>query len=323
VIKSAYNYNTKRYDFSPIFRLVKNHLSNSDITIGNFEVTTAGKKYPYLGYPSFNTPDSVLSTLKNCGFDLLFTANNHCLDYGFKGLQRTIRQIKKHGINNTGTSNNPNKRFVIKQIKGIKIGFMAYVYGINGWENLKKRNLLSRYINIINPKHIKQNINHAKKMGCEYVIVSLHWGTEYQQEITPKQQKLVQSMFAWGADIILGSHPHVIQKAERYTYGGRDKYVIYSMGNFISNMSEKTVGNSLTEDGVLVKIKLRRLRTSGNIIIERIHYIPTWVKRINIGKNFKFTIIPIADFLKKPNLKKKLRLRLIRSHQDTMGMIIH
>ncbi|HKJ80557.1 MAG TPA: CapA family protein, partial [Ignavibacteriaceae bacterium] len=142
------------FDFNPVYRLVKKYLSSSDFTFGNLETVTAGKDKKYSGYPLFNSPDSYIRALKNTGFDLLTTANNHALDKSEKGVLRTIKILNENEINYNGTyiSKNDRDSLRIFEVKGIKIAFLAYSYGTNGHKIPKGKPYL---INLINFAQMK------------------------------------------------------------------------------------------------------------------------------------------------------------------------
>jgi len=157
-INSAFNPQSGTYDFSPNFQHVKKYFEESDITIGNFETVTAGSKYDYSGYPTFNAPEETIAALAYSGFDILATANNHSLDKGRNGLIGTIDTIHKHGMKNVGTYKEPRDEILIQSVNDISIAFLAYTYGCNGLEGLITKEELSYMVNLIDEEKIKRDI---------------------------------------------------------------------------------------------------------------------------------------------------------------------
>ena len=123
--KDAYNSTTKIYDFSHVFNNIADELRSADVTIGNLETTFAGPERGYSGYPTFSTPDALATNLREVGFDVLCTANNHSLDKGYKGLTRTLEVLDNNGIAHMGTyaSEESQNKILVKDVNGIKIAF--------------------------------------------------------------------------------------------------------------------------------------------------------------------------------------------------------
>lgn len=325
-INSAFNPQSGTYDFRPNFQHVKKYFEESDITVGNFETVTAGSKYSYSGYPTFNTPEEAIEALAYSGFNILATANNHSLDKGRSGIIGTIDTIDKYGMKNVGTYKEPTDKILIEEINDISIAFLAYTYGCNGLEGLITKEELSYMVNLINEEKIKSDIERARDEGVDIVTVFMHWGHEYQRNPSQEQKDLAHKMFNWGADIILGSHPHVIQKGEVVNVNGRDRYVIYSMGNFISNQRRETLTNSnrkYTEDGVIVRINLEKNHSEGITTIKEIEYIPTWVYRYSLEGRLRYEILPIEEFLstESNSLSRETMSRLEESLQQTQYIL--
>ena len=150
-LDGAYDYKTNTYNFEHSFKAIKSIIREADIAIANFEGTTAGNEvYAYQGYPLFNAPDEALDAIKNAGFDILSTANNHSLDTRKAGIIRTIEQIKARGMEPIGTfTSKPETRVLIKDVKGIRFAFMAYTEMVNGLETVLTPEDLDVMVNII------------------------------------------------------------------------------------------------------------------------------------------------------------------------------
>jgi len=286
------------YNFYPMFKDVAPYLRNADLTIGNLETTLSGREAVYqqknadTGYPMFNCPDELAPALKNAGFDVLTTANNHCLDRGATGLKRTLNVLDKHQIAHTGTfrTYKESTSFLIKQIKGIKVGILSYTYGTNYIPTPTNESWI---VNRINQRKILADIKKLKPQ-VDLVIVSLHFGREFHRYPSDTQKSLVQLLLNNGVDIILGAHPHVIQPMIFY----KNKFAIYSLGNFIS----KQMWNNIhTESGMILKIVVKK-KKNGTVKINSVNFIPTWSQQkfLTKGKSL-FRVIPIDKFIKKPD----------------------
>ncbi|MEJ2616494.1 MAG: CapA family protein [Ignavibacteriaceae bacterium] len=284
------------FDFNPSFKFVKKYFENSDFLFGNLETVTAGRSRGYSAYPLFNSPDEYITALKNAGFNLLTTANNHAFDKGKKGVIRTIEQLGKNNISYPGTFKSESDRDSIRifNIKGIKIAFLAYSYGTNGIPVPKNNSYL---INLIDTSLIHKDIKHARKNGAEIVLVYFHFGYQYSRKPNDFQKQIVNETINDGADIIIGGHPHVLQPVRYFKTRSAtldSGFVAYSMGNFISNQRDR-----FTDAGMILNITISKNTLDDSIYISNVSYTPTWVFRgeVKVGtkpgteKN-EFIIIP-------------------------------
>jgi poly-gamma-glutamate synthesis protein (capsule biosynthesis protein) len=319
--KAAYNKKEGNYDFTPSFKYIKNYVQKSDLSLANFETVTAGKEIGFHGFPRFNTPKESLLAIKDAGFNILSTANNHSLDQGKGGLIKTIDSIEEHGMKNIGTYKEPSSRILIEEIEGIKMAFLCYTYGMNGMDATLTSEELGYMINKIDEDKIKEDIKKSKELDSDIIIVFIHWGNEYQREPSEYQIDLGKKMIDWGANIILGSHPHVIQRSETVHKDGKDNFIIYSMGNFLSNQRRENVDNKYTEDGVMVQIEIEKDFIKQDTKIKKIYYIPTWIHRYKDEKGLNYEILPIKDVLEGNIVIKEInqiKSRIKESYKDTI-----
>lgn len=277
------------FDFNPVFRKVSEHLSKSDFTFGNLETIFAGKNSKFTGYPRFNSPSELLDALKNSGFDLLTTSNNHSLDRGEVGILRTINELNKRSINYNGTYVSQSDRDSIRifNIKGVTIAFLAYSYGTNGNPIPKGKSYL---INLIDFEIIRRDIQSAKSKNPDIVLVHYHFGEEYQKEPNDYQKAVVDSTIKMGADIIIGGHPHVLQpvkfiKSENSVFDS--VFVAYSLGNFISNQQWR-----YSDAGGILTLHISKNIYDKSTKISYIEFIPTWVFKGNTGSKNEYLILP-------------------------------
>ncbi|WP_416197435.1 MAG: PGA-cap domain-containing protein [Sporanaerobacter sp.] len=319
-IKGAYDSNTNTYDFKDNFKYVKKYVEAADLALVNFETVTAGEDVGFKGYPNFNSPMESLEALSYTGFDILSTANNHALDQGKKGLLSTIENIEAAGLKNIGTYREKNEPLLIEKVNDINIGLLSYTYGCNGMEYTLTQEELGYMINIIDEDKIKNDIYKLKEMGSDIVVVFIHWGNEYQMEPSEEQMELGRKMVEWGANIIFGSHPHVIQKTEIVEYGGKDNFIIYSLGNFLSNQRRETIKNKYTEDGIMINIEVEKDFAKGETTIKNITYIPTWVKKYSSNGKAKYEIIPIDEFIDKET-NQEILAKIKESYENTMKKV--
>jgi poly-gamma-glutamate synthesis protein (capsule biosynthesis protein) len=262
------------FDFTGVYSEVRDYISKADISIGNLETVTAGKSKKYSGYPFFNAPDDFLYALNYAGFDLLMTANNHAIDQSAIGVERTIKQLNKYGLHQTGTfiSQEDKDSLRIFQVNGIRIAMLAYSEHTNDVPIPKGKNYL---INLINEELIAEDILAARKKGAEVVLVHFHYGPEYKREPSSYQKEVVQNTIELGADIIIGGHPHVIQPVDYFTSenGNLDTgFVAYSMGNFVSNQRWR-----YSDVGLILTIDIAKNIYTDSVFINNVSYLPVWV----------------------------------------------
>lgn len=240
------------FDYSSCFTEVRPYIEGADLAIGNLEVTLGGE--PYRGYPCFSAPDAWLQVLKETGFDIVTTSNNHCLDRGRYGLERTLRMTDSLEVLALGTYRDAADREarypLMVEKNGIRIAFLTYTYGLNGFTVSAPC-----IVNTIDTMMIKEDLRRTYDLHPDVVIALMHWGTEYRLEPDSYQQFYARWLLSHGVDHIIGSHPHVIEPTEWRPCDDRpDRHlIVWSLGNFISNMSAPH-----TFDGTMLTLTLRK-----------------------------------------------------------------
>ena len=274
------------YDFHENFEYVKPWLKQADLVLGDFE-GTVNKDHYLAGYPLFNAPGEVMDAIKDAGYQVLDLAHNHILDSQIEGVVSTADAIEKAGMTPIGVyTHEPRDKapFVIKEVNGIKVALLAYSYGFNGIEQSISQEDYNRYLSDLDEDKMKAEIERAEK-EADITIIMPQMGVEYQIEPTEEQKKLYHKMIDWGADIIFGGHPHVVEPAETVEKNGDKKLIIYSMGNFISNQRIETMQDvenaKWTERGVLMDVTIKK--KSGKTTIETAQAHPSWVSRTPKG----------------------------------------
>jgi poly-gamma-glutamate synthesis protein (capsule biosynthesis protein) len=235
-VKAAYNPQSKRHEYEHWFQFLKDTIASADFAIANLETPLGGE--PYSGYPMFSAPDAFAEELKKVGFDILVTANNHTVDKGRKGLERTLSILDSLNILHTGSFRNQQEHDsttpLMIEAKGVKIALLSYTYGTNGIP-VPKPNV----VNLIDHVQMEKDIVNARSLGAQIIIPIIHWGVEYQTYEHPSQVKTAEFLAVKGVDAIIGMHPHVVQPI-KYVKSNRDSIpVAYSLGNAVANMRDR------------------------------------------------------------------------------------
>ena len=274
------------YDFHENFDYVKPWLKQADLVIGDFE-GTVNKDHYLAGYPLFNAPGEVMDAIKDAGYQVLDLAHNHILDSQIEGVFSTADAIEKAGMTPIGVyTHEPRDKapIVIKEVNGIKVALLAYSYGFNGIEEYISKEDYDNHLSDLNEDKMKAEIERAEK-EADITVIMPQMGIEYQLEPTEEQKQLYHKMIDWGADIIFGGHPHVVEPAETVEKDGDKKLIIYSMGNFISNQRIETMQDEenakWTERGVLMDVTIKK--KAGKTTIETAQAHPSWVNRTPKG----------------------------------------
>ena len=272
------------YVYDDCFEHIAADIMEADMAICNLEVPLGGKG-TYSGYPCFSAPDSYAVALRDAGFNLMLTANNHCLDKKDKGARRTLTALDSLKIRHIGTYHDKAQREKlvphIEDINGFKVGFLNYTYGTNGISPTD-----GMEVSLIDKKKIKEEIARTKEAGAELLVVTMHWGIEYVLLENNVQRDLANFLVNEGVDLVIGGHPHVIQpmKVVRNENENKDVLVVYSLGNFISNMK---TGD--TRGGALVRAVIKR-DENGKAYFSHADYDTFFSSKPEGNKNFQ--VIP-------------------------------
>ena len=289
----AYDSSTKEYDFSYAFDDIKEATADADLFIGNLETTFAGKERGYSNYPKFNSPEHLAYDLKELGIDILTTANNHCMDTGYSGLESTLNYLDDAEILHTGTNRSIEEQntILVKEINGFKIAFLSFTYGTNG---ISIPNDKSYAVNLIDEEFILSQIKLAQAQSVDLICASMHWGIEYQTVQNEEQERLADFLIKNGVGIILGSHPHVLQPMEirKVTLDNgeiKKGFVIYSLGNFMSGQTQKG-----TRTSIILNLDIRKSGKNSEIFIDNISFIPIYTYKGTGNKKYKIINIERA-----------------------------
>lgn len=287
--RDAYDSQAGAYDYKPMIRFAKPWIEQADYAVVNLETTFAGGP-DYSGFPAFNTPDALGDALKDAGFDLVSTANNHCLDRGYDGMVRTLDVLDNLGLAHVGTYRSAEERAAqngvhVADVGGIKVAFLSYTYGTNGIPVSKSHpdtvNILhTDYMSdaqVLDTERIADDLAAAEALSPDLIAVIVHWGVEYQTTQNEHQEEIADFLFDHGADVILGSHPHVLQPMETRTLTDRDGtthtgFVCWSLGNFISSQNDE-----YTDTTVVLNLELTKNPNTGVTDVTKVGYVPLYM----------------------------------------------
>lgn len=299
------------YDFTGIFSSVKPYFEQYDLMVANLEVTLAGNKRAYSGYPIFNCPDSIVDAAVSGGVDMLLTANNHTYDTGYDGLIRTMEVLKDKSVPFLGTrQSETDSIYTIKDVNGIKIGMVCYTYSTttsSGNKALNGNILKAEAGPLVNTfdyykldefyKEAESVIAEMKSKGAEATIIYMHWGNEYVRKPNSYQTKMAQKICDIGYDVIIGGHPHVLEPIETLkSESGHETVCIYSLGNAVSNQRKERMDSDNysghTEDGIIFGVTFEKY-SDGRVVLSEVSILPLWVDMTRVNGKNQYKIIPL------------------------------
>lgn len=276
------------YDYRPLFAQVKSYVSAADLSYMNMEVHLGGDEIGPRGWPSFNTTDQMADAVVDAGFDLVASASNHAYDWGPYGAiehSRSIWNEKPVAFTGTATSTEEASTIPVVERNGITFAFLDYTYGINGFE---QGDIESYAVNFIDEQRITDDVQRAKEQA-DVVLVAMHWGTENQTEPDEDELHYAQLLADLGVDVVLGSHPHVIQPMTWLE--GKDGHrtlVCYSLGNFLIQHSDPTPDNDL--EGMMCCDFVRG--DDGSVSIQNVK----WVPLVYHGTEGEYAVWALKDY---------------------------
>lgn len=259
----------KNYSFDHMFENVKEIVSSSDIAIGTMETNFTDNSFS--DYIKCNSPKEFAKSVKESGIDLVSIAHNHALDYGYDGLENTTNYLEELGFETVGSRDKESQtRYIVKEIKGVKIAFLAYTYGLNRQSSFKSEEL--QYVNIFDKEQAKKDLESAKQES-EFVFVIMHWGDVNKTTVSEEQQQIANFLVENGAHTIIGSHPAVIEPMEVVQNAeGENVFIAYSVGNYISHL-----GYEVSNLELILDIQIRKDEGTGKVTLDKVTYKPIYV----------------------------------------------
>lgn len=294
-IDAAWFEETKTYDYRHCFQYVKPIFTDFDLVVGNLEVTLPGKT-PYAGYPQFKSPDALAYALKDAGFNVMVTANNHSNDGYGDALVHTIDTLRGLGFYQTGTFKNQEERdslypLIVEQ-NNFKIAFLNYTYGTNGIADEPPT-----IVNMINRELMQEDIEKAKELEPDLIIALMHWGDEYKLIENDYQRNNAKFLAENGVDLIIGSHPHVLQPVRYISAGENDSTLtVFSLGNYISNQRRIN-----TDGGMMFEISYRKNIFTNELHKDDFYHHLVWRYRAPVTADHpkgRFFVVPIDRYEK-------------------------
>lgn len=327
------------FDFTRSFEPMQGLFNSVDFMCGNLETPLAGEEASFSGppptippatendpnprkpYQTFNAPDELAYNLRDIGFDMLTTANNHCLDRGYEGLIRTLDILDDAGLYHTGTFRpEDTERYALVDINGINVGFIAYAGGFNEFNKELSESELSSISYLYDYDAIKASIASLRKAGAEFIIAFPHCGEELSHVPTETHRKLFRNMVEWGADAIIASHPHVVQPIEWIEVDREgvtiNAPIVYSLGNFISNMFPAPKNY-----GIFVRLDIER-DNNGRVFASDIGYTPVYCIRQKISEGILHQTLPCYNDVSKVTAYEPLSKEDIEELQTARDYVI-
>jgi poly-gamma-glutamate synthesis protein (capsule biosynthesis protein) len=301
------------YDYRPMLAAVRPRISAADLAICHVETPLSATDTHVSGYPVFNSPHEIADADRWAGYDGCSTASNHALDGGFAGVTSTLDMLDRAGLRHAGTARTAREaaQSTIYPVRGVRIAHLSYTYGANG---IPVPSQAPWSLDVTSVPAILAAARRAKAAGAQFVMVSMHWGIEYQ--VTPTAEQVAQAkalLASPDVDLIIGDHVHVQQPVERV--GG--KYVIYGLGNLLSNQSPARGLAPQTEDGSLITVQLTGRRDASGrtaLRVDQVWYTATYCTIPS------YVVVPVAQALADPATPAELRPALQASLARTQAI---
>ncbi|GAA0431521.1 hypothetical protein GCM10008983_05120 [Lentibacillus halophilus] len=298
------------FDFHPMLKRVQPYLNNTTITFANQETMIGGEVLGLSNYPTFNSPQAVGDALKEAGVDVVSLANNHTLDGGEEAIQSAIKHWEKIDMMYTGSYKSESDRNDVRvheTRQGISVAFLAYTYGTNGIPVPSGKGYL---VNLIDKEKMSKRIKTANQQA-DAVVLSLHYGDQYERMPSNEQKDLVQFAADNGVDVVLGHHPHVLQPID-WIKGedGHRMLAIYSLGNFLSGQDE-----FYRRIGGVFKFTMEKTVKGGQetVQVKAPKFLPTFVKFRNQAN---YEVAPMYELTNNELADSQQHYQEIKSHMS-------
>lgn len=284
------------YDFSRIFAPISPYLTEGDLAAATLETVLAGADRGYTGYPRMNSPTDLAAELVKSGIDLVSTANNHVLDQGWEGLVATVDALDAAGLAHSGSYRSADERTapLVRDVGGVKVAFLAYADRLNDVPLPKDRPYA---VSMVERTQVSDDVRRARAAGAELVVAQVHWGSEYMRQPSRPQREEARMLLEEGVDVIVGSHPHVVQPIVTMTVdrGGRPftGYVAYSLGNLVSTQVWR-----YSDNGLLLYVDVERNAIGENATGARVtglRYLPVFVQRGWENGRRAYRVVPVSS----------------------------
>ena len=279
------------YDFTPMLSAIKPISSKYDLAYYNQETILGGKDLGYSNYPRFNSPQEVGDAFVDAGFNLVSLATNHTMDKGEQGVLNSVAYWKtKSGVVSSGQWSSDEERnqsiATIHEVNNIKYAFISYTIWTNGLNTPTGKEYLNNLYS-----EAKADIE-AIRDKVDFVIVAMHWGTEYSFKVDAKQEEIANYLSSLGVDLIIGAHPHVIQTVEYIN--NKKTFVVYSLGNFISDQNDVDNFTGLAFEVTLKKHVDINDKVTNSVVEPKAELVYTTTTKVR-GVNHNFKVVPYPN----------------------------
>lgn len=281
------------YDFTPMLSAIKPISSKYDLAYYNQETILGGKDLGYSNYPRFNSPQEVGDAFVDAGFNLVSLATNHTMDKGEQGVLNSVAYWKtKSGVVSSGQWSSDEERnqsiATIHEVNNIKYAFISYTIWTNGLNTPTGKEYLN---NLYSEEKAKADIETVRDK-VDFVIVAMHWGTEYSFKVDAKQEEIANYLSSLGVDLIIGAHPHVIQTVEYIN--NKKTFVVYSLGNFISDQNDTDNFTGLAFEVTLKKHVDVDDKVTNSVVEPKAELVYTTTTKVR-GVNHNFKVVPYPN----------------------------
>lgn len=302
-------------DFHDMLAPVADLLGDADYTVANVD-GVMGASDVYSGYPRFSTPVALLDALVDCGVDMLTMSNNHALDCGWEGLLAQMDACDARGMDYIGASRTQQEHDTpqIREINGIRVGFLNYTTHANGREAACPPEAAQFGLNFAFKSDFEQDAQALRDAGAECIVAFMHWGEEYQRMADEEEQILASRLVRAGVDVIVGGHPHVIQRIYWLKSEAEPVLCCYSLGNFLSNQQ-----GEYQNCGIIFEFTLKK-DAQGQVTVHAPGYIPVFVWREEAGQGYTYQLLATERALANPpeGMSKAAYSRMKLSWVDTL-----
>ncbi|MEU6021173.1 CapA family protein [Micromonospora sp. NPDC047134] len=308
-------------DFGPMLEHVRETVSAADLALCHLETPVAPPGGPYIGFPKFSVPREIVQGIKAAGYDGCSTASNHTIDQGMEGVKRTLDALDEVGLGHTGSYRTKRGAGAAKiyEVKGVKVGHLSYTKSYNGLRPPAGKEWVS---NLIDPQAIRREAAAARQSGAEIVVVSLHWGTEYEHEPDVDQQTWARAVAEIDdVDLVFGHHAHVVQPVERIG----DTWIVYGMGNHIARHAQPVNTN---RDGVMIRAVFGPAGDTNRWKVVAIEAIPTFVdlnpdiRLVDLGRKLADPALPPGRRTIYEAAVDRIEGSLLTRGADTEGLVV-
>ena len=284
MLSDAYNESTKTYDFSHMFNNISGFINKADIVMGTMETSIIEGEYN-----DKVAPVEFARSVKNSGINLVTISHNHSLDNGVNGLKETSENLEKLGFDVFGDKIESANAVCIKEVKNTKIAFLTYTCFIDGQEEKSKEEL--NCVNMYSEEQVKSDIEYAKENEAEYICVMIHWGDAISSTVSDEQKEIADFLVKNGVNLIIGSHPSVVQPMEvRKNADGDNVFIAYSIGTYISTLSAEEARTEL-----VLNIELRKSGKDDKVYLNKVDYTPIYMLDLGEGALDRFQLIDMKE----------------------------